>query len=157
MVRAVSVSVGWEWVTLSRKRSSSTGNGSTSVEFLSAATSTTVCNSRSCSAAECSRQGDDLHVDLLEPVHDRNQYGETRTERRRTHPPASVDDTSLVLLDHAEASACGCDPDCAKHCHKHTQEGHVSPFQCPLMSRPVKGTRTRPASGRMEVNVSERL
>ncbi len=38
-------------VALSRKRSSSTGNGSTSVEFFSAATSTTVCSSRSCSAA----------------------------------------------------------------------------------------------------------
>ena len=37
----------------SRKRSSSTGNGSTSVEFFSAATSTTVSSSRSCSAAGC--------------------------------------------------------------------------------------------------------
>ena len=40
--RGVSACVGWDGVALSRKRSSSTGNGSTSVEFLSAATSTTV-------------------------------------------------------------------------------------------------------------------
>jgi len=35
----------------SKKRSSSTGNGMTRVLFFSAATSTTVCSSRSCSAA----------------------------------------------------------------------------------------------------------
>ena len=38
-------------VARSRKRSSSTGKGRTSVEFFSAATSTTVCSSRSCRAA----------------------------------------------------------------------------------------------------------
>ena len=48
---AVPVSGGVE---RSRKRSSSTGKGRTRVEFFSAATSTTVCRRRSCSAAGCS-------------------------------------------------------------------------------------------------------
>jgi hypothetical protein len=38
-------------VTFSKNRSSSTGTGMTSVLFFSPATSTTVCSSRSCSAA----------------------------------------------------------------------------------------------------------
>jgi len=44
--------------------------------------------------------GDDLHVDLLQPVADRPDEGKARLEHMRLHPAEPVQDALLVLLNY---------------------------------------------------------
>ena len=49
---------------------------------------------------------------------DRKQEGEAGSERCRTHPPEPVDDTTLVLLDYAQAHGRSNDRQRTKYCQK---------------------------------------